>query len=418
MERSGRPKAADGLEALLNPKPAATGPRKLGDWIESFEEYSKGLSSPALFKRWGAIVCLAMAMERKVFLRTNLGALYPNLYVMAIAPPGVGKTLITSKVGDLIRSLPEHHVAPSSVTRASLIDALVASERRVVIPQGTPPVLSFNALAVVQNEMGVFLPAYDTEFMATLTDLYDGKKYSEKKRSKDINNSLDHPCLSLFGATTVAYLYDTMPEQAWDHGFLSRTILIHSGEMIIRSLFDFVEMPEQVEKDLIHDLKIIGNLTGRFKFTQDAATAIDRWHQSGGTPKPDHPKLTNYNSRRTTHILKLCMVAAVSEGNELIITLEHFHRALEWLLEAESFMPDIFKSMSVGGDAKAIEDTYYWAYKIYMKEGKNISEDRIVEYLANKVPAHSVERIMQLMVKARLFEKVLNEYRPRAKKDN
>ena len=52
------------------------------------------------------------------------------------------------------------------------------------------------------------------------------------------------------------------------------------------------------------------------------------------------------------------MVACVSDGNELIITIEHYNRALEWLLEAEIYMPDIFKSISVGGDAKAIEDIY------------------------------------------------------------
>jgi hypothetical protein len=253
--------------------------------------------------------------------------------------------------------------------------------------------------------------------MATLTDLYDGKRYTEKKRSKDIDNKMAAPCLNLFCATTVAYLYDTMPEQAWDHGFLSRTILIHSGEMIIRSLFDYIDTPEVLEKDLIHDLKIISTLHGRFKFTPEAAKGIDRWHTAGGTPKPDHPKLQNYNSRRTAHVLKLCMVASVSRDNDLIITLEDYHRALEWLMEAESFMPDIFKSMSIGGDAKAIEDTYYWAYKVYMKEGQNVAESRVVEYLQNKVPAHSVERILGLMVKSRLFDKQLDAYRPRARKD-
>ena len=358
-----------------------------------------------------------MALERKVWLRTNIGPLYPNLYVMLIAPPGVGKSLITSAIQDLVGELSGHHTAPSSVSRASLVDALMGAERRIVAPQLTPSVLSFNSLAVIQNEMGVFLPAYDTEFMATLTDLYDCKRYHEKKRSKEINNTMSAPQLNLLGATTVAYLYDTMPEQAWDHGFLSRTILIHSGEMIIRSIFDVIERPESLFKQLVTDLQTIGALVGKFTFTPETAKAIDAWHQAGGPPKPDHPKLSSYCARRTSHLLKLSMVACVSRSNELLITIDDYHRALEWMIEAEMYMPDIFKSISVGGDAKAIEDTYYWACKIYARKKEPINESTIIEYLANKVPSHSVERILLLMVKARLFEKVLDGYRPRAKKD-
>lgn len=358
-----------------------------------------------------------MALERKVWIKTNIGELYPNLYILCLAPPGVGKTIISSAIQEFLRELPDHHLAPSSVSRASLIDALMAAQRKIVMPQSTPPVLSFNSLAVVQNEMGVFLPAYDMEFMATLTDLYDGKRYTEKKRSKDIDNRMDSPQLNLFGATTVSYLYDTMPEAAWGHGFLSRTILIYSGEMERRSLWDTIDKPTEKKADLIVDLKSIANSVGRFIFEPEAAKAIDAWHRADNPPKPDHPKLLHYCTRRTTHVLKLCMVASISRSDDHIITLEDYHRALDWLLEAEIYMQDIFKSFAVGGDAKAIEDTYYWCYKLYSKKQVDIPESSIIEYLQNKVPAHAVERILQLMVRSKLLEKRLEGYRPRAKKD-
>lgn len=417
MEGKRPAQTSKGLAALVE-QPPAVKPRQVADWVDTFVEYTSGFPSPEVFKKWGAIATIAMALERKVWLRTNIGELYPNLYIMVIAPPGVGKTIITSTVHDFISQLPSHHIAPSSVSRASLIDALMEAERKVIDHKAASPVKTFHSLAVIQNEMGVFLPMYDTEFMATLTDLYDGKQYHEKKRSKDINNTMANPQLNLFCATTVAYLHDTMPEQAWDHGFLSRTILIHSGEMTIRSLFDIIDAPELVKNQLIQDLKSIGSLMGRFKFEAAAASAIDAWHQAGGPPKPDHPKLQHYGTRRSAHILKLCMIASVSRSNDMIITLDDYHRALGWLFEAESFMPDIFKSMSIGGDAKAIEDTYYWAYKMYMKKGEALSEAALIEYLQNKVASHSVERILQLMVKSRLLEKTFDGYRPRAKKDN
>jgi hypothetical protein len=416
MEGNGQKKAAAEPRNVFGAA-ASLKTRRLSDWISSFEEYAAGFPSPKIFKLWGAIAILAMAMERKTYIRTNIGELYPNLYILAIAPPGVGKTLITGTAQEFLAELPDHRCAPSSVSRASLIDSLMAAERKIVLPQATPPVLSFNSLSVIQNEMGVFLPAYDLEFMATLTDLYDCRPYGEKKRSKDIVNQMSAPQLNLFGATTVSYLYDTMPEAAWGHGFLSRTILVYSGELIKRSLWDTLDKPAVLRNDLIHDLKIIGGLTGKFKFEPEAANAIDAWHQAGGPPSPDHPKLLNYNSRRTTHLLKLCMVAAVSRACDFVVTLNDYHRALDWLLEVELYMPDIFKSMAVGGDPKVIEETYYWAYKKYSKKQEDIPEAEVIEFLQNKVPAHSVERIYHLMIKSKLFERRIEGIRPRARKD-
>ena len=78
--------------------------------------------------------------------------------------------------------------------------------------------------------------------------------------------------------------------------------------------------------------------------------AINDWARSGGQPAPDHPKLLSYNTRRLHHLLKLCMVAALACDSELIITVDHFVEALDWLVELETFMPDIFKSMRTGGD--------------------------------------------------------------------
>lgn len=358
-----------------------------------------------------------MALERKVWVKTAIGKLYPNLYILALAPPGVGKSLITATVQEFLGELSDHHLAPSSVSRASLVDALVAATRNIVMPQSDPPVLAFNSLSVVQNEMGVFLPAYDVEFMANLTDLYDCTPYSEQKRSSKIDNKLKNPQLNIFAATTVSYLYDTMPEAAWGHGFLSRTILVYSGEMLKRSLWDDVEKSPVLRNNLIHDLKIIGAMCGRFLFDPAAAKAIDAWHLAGGPPKPDHPKLLNYNTRRSSHLIKLCMVASASRGEDYTITLEDYHRAMDWLIEAETYMPDIFKSIAVGGDAKAIEDTYYWAYKLYSKKQEEIPEPIIIEYLQNKVPSHSVERILSLMVKSKLLERRIDGYRPRPPKD-
>src|SRR5690606_1973720 len=108
--------------------------------------------------------------------------------------------------------------------------------------------------------------------------------------------------------------------------------------------------------------KHIFSVTGELKFSEDAANALNNWHMAGGPPAPDHPRLVNYSSRRTAHLIKLCCVASLARADDKVITLDDYQTALDWLIDAEFMMPDIFKALVVNGDMKAIEECWHFAY--------------------------------------------------------
>lgn len=365
------------------------------------------ITSPALFRKWAGIATIAGALERKVWVRTKGSELYPNIYAILVAPPGVGKTEVVWRVRSMWESLEEHHIAGSSVTKASLIDSLNEAERRIVRPEQSPPVFSFNSLQIASNELGVLLPAYDNEFMNALTDLYDGKNYSERRRTAKINIQIKHPNLTIFAGCTPGYLRETLPPGAWDQGFLSRVLLIYSGETELRSLFDEEETNTELDLALKARLAEISELMGRFVFTKDAAQFIDAWHLGGQEPKPDHPRLAHYNTRRTAHLLKLSMIASTSSRLDLRITIEDIRRALDWLIEAEFYMADIFKSMTSGGDSQLIEDTWHHLYTLYMKDKKPIGEHRMVHFLQERTPTHNIVRVLEIMERSKMIQKTL-----------
>jgi hypothetical protein len=344
------------------------------------------------------------ALERKVAIVTNKGTLYPSLYVILVGPAGAGKTIASSAAYDFLTKLDSHHIAPSSVTKASMMDELNEAKRTIIRPQDNPSVVNFNSLTIIANEFGVLVPAYDNEFINVLTDIYDCKRYSERRRTGDRKFSMAAPQMNILAATTPSYLNNLMPEGAWDQGFISRTMLVYSGHGEYVDLFDAIEPNVPLYEALLKDLTEIGDLFGNVKFSDEAVAAFRAWAASKFAPEPEHPKLIHYNSRRQQHLLKLCIAACVSTSNDLIVTVDHFAEALDWLTETEASMPDIFKAMSMGGSTRVIDEVWYYAYTEWMKKKKPIPEAILIEFISQRAPTHEVAKILEVMTKAGIFK--------------
>lgn len=366
---------------------------------------TENLPSPNLFRRWAAVSAISCVLERKFWTAPLGPPLYTNTYIILCGPAGVGKTTVTAQVQRLLREIKDVHSASSSLTKASLIDELTLARRSFVRATETPSHIEYNFLSIVANELGVLIPAYDSDFMSALTDIWDGLGYSERRRASKIEIKLPAAQFNLLTGTTPSYLSGTLPPGAWDQGFLSRTTVVFSGETQIRPIF---EDKEQVSKDifdnLVSDLKDISAIWGKANFTPDAVSLFRDWHMAGGPPAPEHPKLLTYATRRTAHLAKLCLIMSASERSDRLVTEEHFIQALDLMTLTETYMPDIFKAMTANGDGRAIEECWYFAMQAFSKEAKPIAEGRLVAFLAERVPAHSVTRILEVMAKMNILK--------------
>jgi hypothetical protein len=370
--------------------------------------YTSDFLAPEIFRKWTAYSLVAGALERKVWLNVvSVYTTYPNLYVFLVSPPGVGKTNLTSFAYQLWSELPNHHLAPTSVSRASLMDALADAVRTIVTPRGPKPQLEFNSLITCIDELGNFLHTYDQEFIAFLTGVFDNKPMSEKKRHRKSGEVLliQSPQINFLAGCTPSYLHNIMPEGAWDQGLMSRVICIYSGEAKEIQLFTSIGNPREAEfKALVNDLKHISELFGQMAFEPEAGKEISYWVKGGQEPKPNHPRLQSYSTRRVYNLLKLCMIASVMESDKLLIEVRHFNQALELLLEAEMYMPDVFQAMSIGGTHNAIKEAYHFLYTLYMKNKEPIREAVFIHYLASKLPSHSVMGVVELMIQADMIK--------------
>ena len=196
-----------------------------------------------------------------------------------------------------------------------------------------------------------------------------------------------------------------MPEGAWDQGFTSRIIMVFSDERIVGD--DFAVESRPISQELIHDIKIINSLVGEFKVTEDYRTCVNNWRALGEPPVPNHPKLIHYTTRRRVHLYKLSMVSAVDRSDVLLLTKADFNRAMNWLVEAEQYMADIFKASASGTDTQAIDEIYHFV--MIGDLGLGVSEHKIVGFARQRVPAHSVMRVLEIMERSGMIKAISND---------
>jgi len=363
--------------------------------------------TPALFRLWSAIGLVAGALERRIWTQVGWRSgrprlAYPNLYTMLVAPPGVGKYIIED-VNELWASTfepgtraPAFHVAPTSMTKASLVDKLAKSKTTRLAAKGPP--VEYHSLLVAAEEFGVFLPAYDNEFIGTLNKIYNNPPvHSEERRHGPAREVvIDLPQLNILAGVQPGWLSEIFPEVAWSTGLTARIIMVYSSEESVRDPFA-VDRGQHLDHDAVtQQLGELSQLYGELGWEPNAQERWTTWVMAGCPPVPMHSKLEHYNRRRRLHVLKLAMVSAISRGGRSAIALQDVDRAIEWLVEVEQLMPDIFRAMVGRSDHQVMEELHFFASKLWRVHSQEpISPDKFWAFLRQRVPSDKIQKILQ-----------------------
>jgi hypothetical protein len=186
---------------------------------------------------------------------------------------------------------------------------------------------------------------------------------------------------------------------------MSRVLSVFSGASAPQPLFTKINGDGAIYDHLSEDLKDIFSLWGYIDWSEEAAAAINEWHMQGGPPIPDHPRLSHYKIRRTQHLAKLCMIVNVANGGSMQISLDDYAEALDYLVELETFLPDIFKAMNTGGDTAVMQETWHHVWTIYMKENSGVAEHRVINFISQRTPAYNIMKILEAMCAGEIFSK-------------
>jgi hypothetical protein len=365
------------------------GPRKFTSWIDQFILETEKLECPEIYRRWAGIVVIGSMLQQRAWLNVKGSVLYPNLYAFLVGPPGIGKSQTITAVSQYL-PVEGFHLASTSVTGASLAiemqDALIEIDTNTFFEDR----MVFNSLLLMPDELQVLIPQYAHDLVGMLTAFYDCHPYSASRISRD-PVEIESPQLSLLAGTTTSHLLGTLPHEAWDQGLMSRTIIIYSGAAAIGE--DIFNTTGCYTPELAEDMLRIHSLIGQFEVTDEYRAIYNTWRKNGYPPAPTHPRLRHYCARRGAHLLKLSMIASADQGDDLVIRLPHFERALGWLCNAEAMMPYTFSDVS-SPTTMAMDEA------LAQINGKTMTEGQLGRFLAARMPATQVPIAINIMVGA------------------
>jgi hypothetical protein len=290
----------------------------------------RGHETPTLFCIWGALFAISSVLQRRAYIEWGRGHLYPNLYLLFIAPPGVAKKSTSILYAErIIDRIPEVFIKDADmeifsipvmsgkVTPEGMIN-LLEPKTIMIQEEGIGEAIPFNLgsrLAVVVDELTVFLGKqnYNVGMTERLTNLYDCKSKEQIYTKKDGMITLKNVFFNLFGGTTPDAFNDTMPYEARGGGLLSRFVIAYQ-ENTTREFARPQRIPGLPDDDeMVKRLAWVSrNRGGEYDLTPEALEEYEKWY-TDFKEELRTQELTDGDTRRDVLLIKTAALIAAQK---------------------------------------------------------------------------------------------------------
>lgn len=323
--------------------------RRLKEWLRAYLAYTAESESPEEFHKWVALSAIAGAVRRKVFFNMSYFHLYPNMYIVLVAPAGKCKKSTSMRISrQIMGQVPGLSYTTDSVTRERLIMDLSQSFND-----------GHSSMTAFSTEFASLLTSSGMDMVVFLTDIFDSPTEWAHRTKTGGTNLIKAPYLNLLGATTPDWIAKAMPLDTVGIGLTSRIVFVYAENPRVRPAFPKLSPEQQaLEALLAEDLTTMSNLSGEYFFEPDAAEMYDEWYRGRiENPNPSNdPRLNGYYERKPIHLIKVCMLVAASFRDELIMTIEDLKLAMGLFDEIESRMPKVFSNVGKNPLSADVDD--------------------------------------------------------------
>lgn len=333
--------------------------------FDRWQLYMKDLNCPQSFVDFGFYYTVSVALQRRVWCGPEHMPLYPNLYIILVGEPGIGKGIAIKPVNRLLK----HHQldingaekvdktdgtdeirevlefaqkfnsnnpaaakedddkqlfpsAADATTYEALVQSMARSTRMISykahdkdLQKEVKKIYTHSSVYFCLEEISSLFRRHTEDVVNFLLVAFDCGDYEYRTKTQG-RDRIKRCCLSLFGGTTPQFMHDTFNSKLLGEGFSSRTIFIFESANRKNDLFIPSLSSEQVSA-MLHIQTHVRNLSrlyGHAQFSPEAKEYLEDWWQKHQALKPNtSPKLIPYYSRKNIHAMKLATIMHFSE---------------------------------------------------------------------------------------------------------
>jgi hypothetical protein len=355
---------------------------------------------------WAGISAVSAAIQRKAWTLVKAQLLYPNVYILLIGRPGVGKGNAMKELGSWLRDMENIKMAPDGLTQRAFYTTLEHALIQDTDFEGGASAVDVldrghHSLTAFIEELGVFLPPGDNKFTYALCHVYDTPERFDYKTEHAGENHMSNVCFTMLSACTPKALKDIFTDQALETGISARTILIFSDDIIDVPIFELPPNRDNLKKDLLYDLHAISRIHGQYQFSEEAATELIAWSKSGFPPIPKDPRFEHYVTRRFVQIVKLCMICAASKRQDPVILPEDLFQAKTFLLDAERVMSGAVTAVGANPYLIQQQQAMRMINLNYQRQMKGTTEAEVRQRLSADLDPRYADMIISDLAKAK-----------------
>ncbi len=381
--------------------------RHFPDFLDAYAAFARDEFCPRQFHYWTGVSIIGASLERKVWIPRGKWNLHPNLYVLLVAKPGIGKSSAGNIGAELLRQLGTEEtrikILASQNSQASFIDQFTGYKQFYVGEKEHTHSSAYfyasegsNSLAEIKGG-GTIIPV--------LTDFYDCPGHWDKVLMMG-QTPLRNVCCNMLACVTFSFLEQLVPQREAEGGFASRLLFVLQDEVLIRKPLWDETAPADTRDKLLEDLNQIYAMSGPFRVAESFKRRYEAWfplndeHRQGLKSE----RMQHFLARKHTNVLKLCMICAASESSDMILETRHWERALKMIEVEEAKLPTVIKNSSDKGTTS--RGLNYNIMRILKERGGATStlnrEQLFRELIATGADMSRIDSVMQTLQRSAL----------------
>lgn len=373
-----------------------------GNWITNIATLVDKVSmAPRHFHVWSAISVVSAVLKNKVYFKYGTYTIYPNQYIVLVAPPGIGK-------GESIRFAYERSKTQNGASPLiNLIsDRITAPKIIERLAQGFPtaPIINANGGIVLGVDSSATLVSLELPILLTSSDwmlpflceAWDRGEYEYDTKNSG-SSFIKGMCTSLVGACVPEYIRKLNKDAtaAINSGFTARTLFIYAESTSKRlpwpKSIDDVNGRATLDK-LANDLEHISTLKGEFTVTQVARWKFEKAFDILQTDDQDSDVVAYFKSRMHVHILKVAMTLSAAERDDLVIDEIIMINSITLVKSVLDSLDRAFRGV---GDSDLADATA--RVQFFLEKRLVASKGDILKQLHKSISPETLDRILQLL---------------------